>query len=594
MAEKEDVELQEAEYVPRFRWGDYIAMSYTWGNPTAPKTPIQVNGQEFDVGPNLCSMLQTLASSHEVQDLGLKIWIDAICINQIDRDEKAVEIRKMSLIYSKAMAVRAWLEPPPTKSFSDECLVVRDHLNGGLALDPDTDVEHAMSNVASTLLAHPYWDRAWIVQEIALASSIIFWYGGTHFTPGEVAQLAYIRTTAAAQLEISPLADMFRCYKVLLRLGLLDWAGSKEAVVRNIVNLARVAEATDVRDKVYGMLALVPDSISTRIQPRYTNTFWDACADFTRAYILDTGDLRIWHGQVTMTTLGDPRLPSWALDLYEKPRESEDDFSKWATVQIYSLSFGANGTKQGTPTFSNGGRIMSCPGVFVDSIQSLAKTTAESRAKTACDFYFRPTQTELLPTGLVTTTRVQHLQSVDESSKAALARVLHKDSDYRYPAPSCLLNLPWGLEGDRPPDGPTWKQLRDKIDNDVERPLALASLPSFRAILHANADFHVRGFPLRAYFDSPPGAFETDRSTGSVLSRAAVGGRLCTTKADRVGMVPDETQIGDSIAVLFACDMPVVVRRQKGGHYRLVGCCFIDGLMKGEALGSNEEMISFC
>ncbi|KLU90382.1 hypothetical protein MAPG_09344 [Magnaporthiopsis poae ATCC 64411] len=606
MAKLQAVEkLEEAKDVrPRFRWGDYIAMSYTWGNHT-PKNYIRVNGQKFAVSPNLYSVLRALVSSYEVQTLGLKIWIDAVCINQNDRGERETEIWKMSLIYSKARAVRAWLEPPPTDSFSRQCREVRDVLDEGQVLDLDDDAlfdhpsKHALSAVGSTLLTHPYWDRAWIVQEIALAASVVFWYGGTYFTPGEVMQLTIVsayKGGTVALPDTSVLTDMFRVYKVALRLGLFGWSGSKERVVGKVVNVARVAEASDARDKVYGMLALIPDSISARIQALYTRTFWDACADFTRAYILDTGNLRIWHGQVTMTTFGDPRLPSWALDLYEKPRESGDDFSQWATIQTYSMSFEANGTKRCTPTFSQDGRIMFCPGVFVDSIQSLAKTTAVSRAKTAWDFYFKPTQTELPPTAgaAAAATSAQPLPPVDESSKSALARVLHKDSDYQYPARGCLLDLPWGLEGDQPPDGLTWKQLHD-TDNDLERALALASLPSFRAMLHANADFHIHGVPLRAYFDSPAGAFDTGSSTRRALSRVAVGGRLCMTTAGRVGMVPDETRIGDRIAVLYACDMPVVVRRQEGGHghYQLVGCCYIDGLMKGEGLNSPEEMISF-
>jgi hypothetical protein len=39
------------------------------------------------------------------------IWIDALCINQVDRAEKSVQVALMGLIYSQADSVIAWLSP---------------------------------------------------------------------------------------------------------------------------------------------------------------------------------------------------------------------------------------------------------------------------------------------------------------------------------------------------------------------------------------------------------------------------------------------------------------------------------------------------
>ncbi|KAK4177793.1 heterokaryon incompatibility protein-domain-containing protein [Triangularia setosa] len=92
------------EFAPRFIWGDYITMSYTWG-PPEPSHTIFLNDHEVQVGGNLYQMLQRLRKSVEVKQPHIKVWIDALCINQSDEKEKKTEVQKMDLIYSMALAV---------------------------------------------------------------------------------------------------------------------------------------------------------------------------------------------------------------------------------------------------------------------------------------------------------------------------------------------------------------------------------------------------------------------------------------------------------------------------------------------------------
>lgn len=92
----------------RFVWDDYLALSYVWGDQSNKKEII-LNGSSFLVGHNLYNALLRLRDSWEVSTRGLKIWIDAICINT----ERAVEVKKMTLIYSEALLVRGWLGQAP-------------------------------------------------------------------------------------------------------------------------------------------------------------------------------------------------------------------------------------------------------------------------------------------------------------------------------------------------------------------------------------------------------------------------------------------------------------------------------------------------
>jgi len=46
---------------------------------------------------------------------------------------------------------------------------------------------------------------------------------------------------------------------------------------------------------------------------------------------------------------------------------------------------------------------------------------------------------------------------------------------------------------------------------------------------------------------------------------------------------PRHARPGDRITVLFSCKMPVTLR-PRGQYYELIGTCFVDGCMNGEAM----------
>ena len=84
----------------RYEWGDYMALSYTWGDP-ANMREIFVNGQPLIITQNAEACLRVLRSKQYVQD-GWKFWIDVICINQNDIIERASQVKRMREIYTKA------------------------------------------------------------------------------------------------------------------------------------------------------------------------------------------------------------------------------------------------------------------------------------------------------------------------------------------------------------------------------------------------------------------------------------------------------------------------------------------------------------
>ncbi|KAH7070791.1 heterokaryon incompatibility protein-domain-containing protein, partial [Paraphoma chrysanthemicola] len=61
------------------------------------------------------------------------------------------------------------------------------------------------------------------------------------------------------------------------------------------------------------------------------------------------------------------------------------------------------------------------------------------------------------------------------------------------------------------------------------------------------------------------------------------GRRIITTKTGYLGLAPAETRPGDTVAILYGCRYPVILR-PSGNGFKYVGECYIDGLTHGEAV----------
>ncbi|KAF2135365.1 uncharacterized protein K452DRAFT_239048, partial [Aplosporella prunicola CBS 121167] len=85
---------------------NYLCLSYTWGKQDSKKS-ISLDGYRFPVGENLSSALHQIRR----RDEEIKIWIDAICINQNDIPERNSQVEMMGQIYSAAKKVLVWLGP---------------------------------------------------------------------------------------------------------------------------------------------------------------------------------------------------------------------------------------------------------------------------------------------------------------------------------------------------------------------------------------------------------------------------------------------------------------------------------------------------
>lgn len=82
----------------------YRALSYVWGSPTVKKN-LQIDDKIFKIQPTVFDALRRFRRQYGT----FSIWIDAICINQTDLDERSAQVAIMRHVYESATAVLVYL-----------------------------------------------------------------------------------------------------------------------------------------------------------------------------------------------------------------------------------------------------------------------------------------------------------------------------------------------------------------------------------------------------------------------------------------------------------------------------------------------------
>lgn len=153
---------------PQWRcpWGDYIALSYEWGD-SEHTLPIILNGEILQIRANLEDALQVLRTNKPIQ-AGCKIWVDALSINQQDLRERSREVTRMHRIYKGSRAVIVWLGITADEShkamhlirtLSDSCAMGQDRELGQLLRHQPDLLGYGSWRALSRLIDRPYWSR---------------------------------------------------------------------------------------------------------------------------------------------------------------------------------------------------------------------------------------------------------------------------------------------------------------------------------------------------------------------------------------------------------------------------------------------------
>lgn len=128
----------------------YEALSYVWGDPKET-LPILIGKHSFDVTINLHSALSRLRN-HSLERV---LWVDAICIDQNNHNEKEDQIRSMANIYGQANRVVVWLGDDADDSHQalEDIRIA--------AKEESTDTMYNNQAVIA-LLQRPWFERIWV------------------------------------------------------------------------------------------------------------------------------------------------------------------------------------------------------------------------------------------------------------------------------------------------------------------------------------------------------------------------------------------------------------------------------------------------
>ena len=272
----------------------YEALSYYWGTNEQPRHTIWINGHSSTVLWNLYDALMQLRKPASKR----KLWIDAICINQVGDEgiaEKNTQIPLMSSIYHQAASVIVWLGEATNGS------------NETLDIVAQQDVEAMQTRKFATdfgrLLKRPWFRRTWIVQEFVLGRTLpqivcgsrIVPYGkfmATHWilpmlmdgvpdmTIGQLSKVVDSNgNVVSSQLFKRELSTVWKDHdnseKTLATLtnlhrAILDDEGRlRPRPLYKILPFLKDFDATNFRDKIYGAFGIVSVSVHQSLQVDY-------------------------------------------------------------------------------------------------------------------------------------------------------------------------------------------------------------------------------------------------------------------------------------------------------------------------------------
>ncbi|TLD12541.1 uncharacterized protein PgNI_02960 [Pyricularia grisea] len=171
----------------------YSALSYAWGD-AQQKTRIFINGSPIEVNKSLA------AAPHRIRDPGdvVRVWADAVCINQQDTEEKTHQIGLMQDIYRECERCLVWMGDVSIDGQTGAAAVeaaqaALDALSliGGERMcrgetlrwpgsDPIAYSPSGQGLTAGAALKSfmrcAWWQRIWTVQEVCLpATSTLLW-----------------------------------------------------------------------------------------------------------------------------------------------------------------------------------------------------------------------------------------------------------------------------------------------------------------------------------------------------------------------------------------------------------------------------------
>lgn len=258
---------------------EYEALSYCWGSGEI-KMQLRCGEGLTYINSNLAHALRNLRYTDRVRYL----WIDAICINQRDQEEKAQQVQMMLTIFQCAKRVVAWIGLQTQWTYLALEMQRRYLADGDQNLEPEYTAHQLLSErrpeclsllkkaykTLEDLYQRPWFCRTWVRQEVFGAKKLFLQCGRLvqqwDFFPSQITQFrALEQALARRNVVIGPFNQAaLRFLKTLKSPPHFDidniphWS-KVELTLPWLATLQRGSEfeATDQRDKVYAYVSLI-------------------------------------------------------------------------------------------------------------------------------------------------------------------------------------------------------------------------------------------------------------------------------------------------------------------------------------------------
>ncbi|KAH7420096.1 heterokaryon incompatibility protein-domain-containing protein [Cadophora sp. MPI-SDFR-AT-0126] len=574
----------------------YIALSYTWGDASQFET-ILVNEKNLRITASLYYALLHMQTDEPVQ-----IWVDAICINQEDNNEKTEQVKRMTDIYKAATSVFAWLGP--ASDDSDIAMAGLEKIGedaieaGQLRLSRETmlklwdpDPEGLLSSIRQpfidlsksigldfpqlaikALAARSYFTRTWIVQEFSVATELVIVCGKKKMTFPQFCaaflflalhQVLTVDRLAAIPEDVDPtVKESLKHFIENCESGApCRLIGSRNryqkqrpdyhsSMLELLGLVSGYTQATDPRDRIFGLLGVAPDAGSLGITVDYGREVHEVFEDAARALLKNNfTDVLSWCRSRSKSKLA---LPTWVPDFSEALLEPLGSYKNRGPPS--KPLFNASGTNAVKISESHKDGQLTMSGIVVDTIE-IAGTPwkRENCQQTAT----------LLDLSLDTL-----LGEIYTCCQLAQQKSPPVSSD-----PTFWQEALWRI--------PCADQQWYDYARRRAQPGAEAGLLE---IIDRNAG------ERSGYTDE---AKKTAWRKYHLAMECLYDFRPFISQKGYVGMAPEFAIAGDLVCVIYGAIVPFVLRKV-GEGYELVGESYVYGIMDGEAMALGLKEEDFC
>lgn len=578
---------------------------YIRGGGKLPDGVLLLDGTPVNIGGELFRALRRLRDLEKP----LRIWIDALCINQSDILERNEHVKTMGQIYANASHVRIWLgEAIGTESeFQHTLGAVNEALYNLLIKDGLLERGASVGEIQwmfvnSTQAAQIEWEkiaefvdrawfhRTWVIQEVANAREATIHVGPNEVSWEYLAEI--VSMTRTYHLDYS-IADS-KGLKAVLMMRLLRAErmepGTSHATFSFLTLLEELRgfQSTLPIDKLYGIVGLT--EYKNKLTIDYSKSAEQAFTDFAIDQ-LHTGSLDILTHCVDVPSKPQTlSLPSWVPD-WTRPGWVEP-------LRVRGLAANACGDTNKAPSFhiDPSHQTLTIKGRILDRIKAVEPAREIPRPPDSTGIPVGTTSDQTLQNMDPAHRHLQRMTRVRENARLMYTNILHLTFPDGVPDNS--------LTHPNPAYEPLWRAIMFNRTRDNAVPDAAVCARGFQVFLEGATSgegpmavvqnmaatevregrLSVEGVDqwageLRKGYEDVKGAF----------SKWGYHRRFCTSQAGRLGWAVDGVKEGDVVVAFYGGKYPMVLREVQGGEgrWRIVGDCFLLGVMDGE--GMEEE-----